>query len=88
MCLLSLNGEPKERTAVEKCVVLSGRLSTTHFWVYPYYWSMLFELYAHIISTAYGLDDWLVDFLYHLEGKIVRFLTVCSRIEFFLQPCA
>ena len=50
--------------------------------------SMLFELYAHIISTVYGLDDRFVDFLYHLESKIVRFLTVCGRIEFFLKPGA
>ena len=48
-----MNTCSKERTAVKKCVVPGERLGTTHFGIYPFYWSLLFELYDYIISTVY-----------------------------------
>ena len=78
---------PKEQTA-KKCVAPGYILGTTHFWVYSCCGSMLFELHDYVISSVYCFDDWFIDFLYHLESKIVRLLPVCSRIEFFLQPGA
>lgn len=53
-----------------------GKLSTTHFRVYSCCGSMLFELHNYVISPVYGFDDRFIDFLYHLESKIVSFLPV------------
>ena len=49
---------------------------------------MLFELHNYVISPVYGFDDRFIDFLYHLESKIVSFLPVWSRVEFFLYHFA